>query len=116
MAVGRRVRRKGEGRKKTVDTDSALAADLERWVEPVTPGDPESPLRWTCQSVRRLAEELNRRGHSLSHPMVADRLPEMGYSLPAHRKTLEGARRWIATRSWSTSMGRCGSIGRASQR
>jgi hypothetical protein len=60
-------------------------------VEPVTRGDPESRLRWTSKSVRKLAEELNRMGHRTSHRMVAELLHELGYSLQANRKTLEGA-------------------------
>jgi transposase len=86
-----RVRRAGGGRKKTVDQDATLKADLERLVEPVTRGDPESPLRWTCKSVRKLAGELNRAGHRTSHRMVAELLHELGYSLQANRKTLEGS-------------------------
>jgi transposase len=86
-----RVRRSGGGRKKTVDKDTSLKTDLERLVDPVTRGDPESPLRWTCKSVRKLAEELNRLGHQTSHRMVAELLHELGYSLQANRKTLEGA-------------------------
>jgi transposase len=87
---GVRVRRAGGGRKKTVDTDATLRKDLEKLVDPVTRGDPESPLRWTCKSVRRLAAELQRQGHQTSHRMVAELLREMGYSLQANRKTLEG--------------------------
>ena len=68
-----------------------MKTDLERLVDPVTRGDPESPLRWTCKSVRKLAEELNRLGHQTSHRMVAELLPELGYSLQANRKTLEGS-------------------------
>ena len=86
-----RVRRAGGGRKKTVDTDGTLKADLEGLVEPVTRGDPESALRWTCKSVRKLAAELNRLGHQTSHRMVAELLHELGYSLQANRKTLEGS-------------------------
>jgi len=86
-----RVRRAGGGRKKTVDTDETLKTDLERWVETVTRGDPESRLRWTSKSVRKLAEELNRLGHRTSHRMVAELLHELGYSLQANRKTLEGS-------------------------
>ncbi len=86
-----RVRRAGGGRKKTVDTDETLKTDLERLVEPVTRGDPESRLRWTSKSVRKLAEELNRLGHRTSHRMVAELLHELGYSLQANRKTLEGS-------------------------
>ena len=87
---GGRIRRPGGGRKRTVDTDLTLRADLETLVQPTERGDPESPLRWTCKSVRRLAEELKRMGHQTSHRMVAEMLHEMGYSLQANSKTLEG--------------------------
>jgi hypothetical protein len=87
----RRVRRPGGGRKKTVDVDPMLMADLEQLVSPTMRGDPESPLRWTCKSVRRLADELKRMGHQASHRMVAEILRELGYSLQANSKTLEGA-------------------------
>ena len=85
-----RVRRPGGGRKKLVVKDPTLPADLERLVEPVTRGDPESPLRWTCKSVRNLVDELNRKGHKVSHQVVADLLHTLDYSLQANRKTLEG--------------------------
>ena len=87
---GARVRRAGGGRKKTVDRDSTLKGDLERLVDPVTRGDPESPLRWTCKSVRKLATELKAQGHQTSHRMVAELLHELGYSLQANKKTQEG--------------------------
>ena len=58
-----RIRRKGGGRKQTVSKDASLREDLERLLEPVTRGDPESPLRWTCKSLRRLAKELSQQGH-----------------------------------------------------
>jgi len=85
-----RIRRAGGGRKKTVDLDLTLRDDLERLIEPGTRGDPESPLRWTCKSVRRLAAELSSQGHQTSHRMVAELLHELGYSLQANSKTLEG--------------------------
>jgi len=85
-----RIRREGGGRKRTVDTDPTLREDLEGLVEPGTRGDPESPLRWTCKSVRRLADELTRMGHTTSHRMVAELLHDMGYSLQGNRKTIEG--------------------------
>lgn len=88
--AGARIRKAGGGRKKTIDKDPTLRNDLERLVEPVTRGDPESPLRWTCKSVRRLAQELKTMGHQTSHRMVAELLHEQGYSLQANRKTLEG--------------------------
>src|SRR5260370_35209636 len=91
VARGQRIRGSGEGRKRTVDQGATLKRDLEALVEPVTRGDPESPLRWTCKSVRQLASELTRGGHQTSHRMVAELLHEMDYSLQANRKTLEGS-------------------------
>jgi transposase len=90
-ARGQRIRRRGAGRKRTVDQDATLKRDLEALVEPVTRGDPETPLRWTCKSVRQLAAELKRTGHRTSHRMVAELLHAMDYSLQANRKTLEGS-------------------------
>lgn len=88
--VTKRIRKEGAGRKKTISTDANLLSDLESLVEPVTRGDPESPLRWTCKSLRVLSAELNRMGHQTSHRMVAELLKQIGYSLQANRKTLEG--------------------------
>jgi transposase len=85
-----RIRKEGAGRKKTVDTDPTLIQDLESLIEPVTRGDPESPLRWTYKSVRILSQELNQMGHQTSHRMVAELLHEMGYSLQSNQKTIEG--------------------------
>src|SRR3954447_22476678 len=87
---GDRIRRAGGGRRKVVATDTTLKSDLERLIDPVTRGDPESPLRWTCKSVRKLAEELQGMGHATSRRMVAELLHELGYSLQANRKTFEG--------------------------
>jgi hypothetical protein len=86
-----RIRRKGAGRKRTVDKDPTLREDLDRLVDPATRGDPESPLRWTCKSVRMLAEELRREGHAVSYQTVAELLHEMEYSLQANQKKLEGS-------------------------
>ncbi len=88
---GPRVRKQGGGRKKTLSKDPSLVQDLERLVEPVTRGDPESPLRWTCKSVRKLAEELRRLGHDASHTLVSELLRKQKYSLQANRKTMEGS-------------------------
>ncbi len=85
-----RIRRPGGGRKRIVDKEPWLEGDLERLVEPVTRGDPQSPLRWTCKSVRRLAEELRPLGYRVSYPVVAELLHRSGYSLQANRKTKEG--------------------------
>jgi transposase len=88
---GRRIRRKGAGRPLATARDETLAADLEALIEPTARGDPESPLRWTCRSVRNLAEELQRQGHAVSHQTVSEMLHGMGYSLQANRKVLEGS-------------------------
>jgi transposase len=85
-----RIRRMGGGRKSTVSKDPRLREDLERLVEPVTRGDPESPLRWTSKSVRKLAKELQQMGHQVSHELVSELLHGLGYSLQANRKTREG--------------------------
>jgi transposase len=85
------IRRPGGGRRPRIVEDPTLLKDLESLVEPVTRGDPQSPLRWTCKSVRRLADELKKMGHETSHHMVAGLLHDLGYSLQANRKTLEGA-------------------------
>ncbi len=85
-----RTRRPGGGRKKATDKDATLAVDLEALVEPTASGDPQSPLRWTSKSVRRLAAELQALGHTASHRLVADLLQASGYSLQANRKTREG--------------------------
>jgi transposase len=86
-----RVRKPGGGRKRTVDKDPKLLVDLEKLIAPTTRGDPETPLRWTCKSVRVLARELKRQGHKTSHRMVAELLHGLGYSLQANRKTIEGS-------------------------
>jgi len=85
-----RIRRPGGGRKRTVELDPTLRADLEALIEPGTRGDPESPLRWTTRSVRNLAAELERQGHRVSHRIVGELLHELGYSLQANSKVLEG--------------------------
>jgi hypothetical protein len=72
--------------------DPTLRTALESLVEPVTRGDPESALRWTCKSTRRLTAELSARGHPASEWLVRQVLYELGYSLQANRKSREGAR------------------------
>jgi transposase len=85
-----RLRRPGGGRKLLVDHDPDLLRDLEALVDPVTRGDPMSPLRWTCKSAARLAEGLRSRGHPVSERTVNRLLHDLGYSLQANRKTIEG--------------------------
>ena len=89
LAAGR-VRRSGAGRRKLVVRDPDLPHALEALVEPLTRGDPDSPLRWTCKSTRVLATELSLQNHPLSHEKVAQLLRDMDYSLQGNRKTEEG--------------------------
>ena len=86
-----RVRRPGGGRRPLTETDPGLLAALETLIEPVTRGDPQSPLRWTCKSTARLADELTRQDHPVTDRTVAHLLKQAGYSLQANRKTREGA-------------------------
>jgi transposase len=86
-----RIRREGAGRKRSIEKDPTLLEDLDQLVDPVTRGDPESPLRWTCKSVRNLAEELQREGHAVSYQTVGELLHDLNYSLQANQKTLEGS-------------------------
>ena len=85
-----RIRRPGAGRQRTISKDPRLLPDLEALVEPTTRGDPQSPLRWTCTSVRRLAQTLQDLGHQVGRTLVAELLNTMGYSLQGNRKTKEG--------------------------
>lgn len=86
-----KVRKPGGGRKKVIEKAPRLKVDLERLIESTTRGDPESPLRWTCKSLRTLADELKAQGHKISYPVVGDLLHELDYSLQGNRKTLEGS-------------------------
>jgi hypothetical protein len=87
----RRSRRSGGGRRHLTVDDPRLLQELERLVNPATRGDPMSPLLWTCKSTRKLAEELQGRGHEVSHQTVAVLLHAAGYSLQSNRKTREGS-------------------------
>jgi hypothetical protein len=85
------VRRKGAGRKPLTQTDPTLVSDLQGLVDPVTRGDPMSPLKWTSKSLRNLAAALRGSGHRVSPDVVGDLLKTLGYSLQANRKMLEGS-------------------------
>ena len=87
------IRRPGGGRKKTAQKDTTLRTDLEALVEPSVAGDPQSPLRWTSKSLRKLSAELQAMGHATSHRMVAELLVEAEYSLQANRKSVEEGNR-----------------------
>ena len=89
LATGR-SRRAGGGRKPLTFHHPDLLKALEQLVEPVARGDPESFLRWTAKSTRKLAAELKRQGYRIGDRKVAELLHQMGYSLQANAKTLEG--------------------------
>ncbi len=85
-----RVRRSGGGRKTTWEKCPSILQTLESLVDPVTRGDPMSPLRWTCKSTRELAKALAQKGYKVGYRSVAKMLKELGYSLQANAKALEG--------------------------
>lgn len=86
-----RLRRPGGGRKRLTVVDPELTASLEKLVDPMTRGDPQSPLRWTCKSTTQLAGELTRQGHPVSPRSVGRLLKAAGYRLQSNRKTREGS-------------------------
>jgi len=86
-----RIRSAGGGRKPLTQTDPELETALLALVDPATRGHPESPLRWTCTSTAKLAEQLQRQHHPVTDRTVATLLKKAGYSLQSNRKTQEGA-------------------------
>jgi hypothetical protein len=83
-------RQAGGGRKWLETKDATLLSDLLTLVEPSTRGHPQSPLRWTCKSLRNLADELKPKGHQVSHVVVGKLLKSQNYSLQANVEVLEG--------------------------
>jgi hypothetical protein len=90
LAAAKATRRSGGGRKSATHKDPTLVPDLLALVDPSTRGDPESPLRWTCKSLRVLTNELKAQGHAISHVVVGQLLKLQGYSLQANAKVVEG--------------------------
>jgi transposase len=86
-----RIRSSGAGRKLLEEKDAMLLSDLESLIEPMTLGDPESPLKWTNKSVVKLAAALNLGGHRTSPKSVYNLLESLGYSLQSNRKTRDGS-------------------------
>jgi len=85
-----RIRRAGAGRKSVLETEPQICEALESLIEPATRGDPESALKWTCKSTRRLSRELKQQGHTIGPTSVRALLHRLDYSLQANRKTREG--------------------------
>jgi len=88
---GNRIRKEGGGRKRITEKFPNLLHEVESLIEPLTRGDPESPLRWTCKSTRKLADELSKKKYVVTQRTVCDLLDELGYSLQSNRKTREGS-------------------------
>ena len=86
-----RIRQKGGGRKFLRVQDPSLLSDLDTLIEPTVRGDPMSGIRWTCKSTRKIAQELDQKGHKVSHMTVADELRNQKFSLQGNRKTDEGS-------------------------
>jgi transposase len=86
-----RVRKPGAGRPSLQQTQPGIKKALEQLVDPLTRGDPMSPLRWTCKSKAKLAAAMAKQGWKVSATMVGRLLHELGYSLKSVRKTTEGA-------------------------
>lgn len=85
-----KIRKKGGGRQKITEKNPKILSELENLIEPVTRGDPESPLRWTCKSTYKLQKELKALGYEISQRKVCDLLGKLGYSLQSNRKIEEG--------------------------
>jgi len=85
-----RMRRPGGGRKRLAESHPDLLRDLDKLVDPITRGDPQSPLRWTCKSATKLTKALQAQGHQVSQRTVWMLLAQLGYSMPSNRKTREG--------------------------
>jgi hypothetical protein len=85
-----RIREAGGGRKRLIKKHPNIVKDLDTMIDPLTRGDPESPLRWTCKSTYKLAEALQAKGHRISQKAVYSLLQEMGYSMQSNRKIMEG--------------------------
>lgn len=90
MTARKRIRRPGGGRKARAETDEKLLNDLDNLFNPVTRGDPMSPLRWTCKSTMKLARELRALERQVSQATIWRMLDELGYSMQSNRKTREG--------------------------
>src|SRR5438128_2250743 len=85
-----RIRRPGAGRPDIEQTQPGVTEALDLLVEPLTRGDPMSPLRWTCKSRAKLAAALTAQGWRVSSTTVGHLLHALGYRLQALRKTQEG--------------------------
>lgn len=91
LATLDRTRSVGGGRKKIIEQNPKLINAVKKIIDPSTRGDPESPLKWTCKSIRNITEEINSQGFIVEKNTIRNILhDELKYSLQANSKTLEG--------------------------
>ncbi|MEA3447568.1 MAG: ISAzo13 family transposase [Bacteroidota bacterium] len=102
-----RSRKSGGGRKPVHEKYKGILKDLESLIEPLTIGDPMSPLRWTVKSTRNLSEELQAMGYKVSHTAVSDMLKLLNYSLQSTRKRHEGGTHPDRNRQFEYINGSC---------
>lgn len=86
-----RIRNTGAGRKKVEIVDEEVVKMLEAILDENTAGDPMSALKWTCKTTRKIANELSKKGHPISHTKVSKLLHTMDYTLQANKKALSGS-------------------------
>ena len=85
-----KIRKKGGGRKKKEDIEPKIINEIKKLIDSDTFGDPESPLLWTCKSLRLISAALKKKGHSVNHSTIARLLKGMNYSLQSNKKSKEG--------------------------
>ncbi len=85
---GSRIRAKGAGPKRLIDTDITLKKDLEQLLEPK--GDPMNPILWTSKSLAYLVEAITKQGHQMKKSALYEYLCSAGFSLKANKKNIEG--------------------------
>jgi hypothetical protein len=100
-------RKSGGGRKAIYKSQPEILIDLESLIEPLTIGDPMSPLRWTVKSTRNLATELQKKNYKVSHTVVAEMLKLLNYSLQSNKKRHEGGTHPDRNRQFEYINGSC---------
>ena len=98
-----RVRREGGGRRPLSEMDTSLLDDLRALVEPEARGDPQSPVLWTCKSLRKLSQSLRDMGHTIGRTLVGELLHKLDYCLQANPRRARDRTIPIATRNSITS-------------
>jgi hypothetical protein len=85
-----RIRKPGAGRKKVIEKYPSILKKVEDLIESSTRGDPESLLKWTSKSTRKITKELKKENIKISQRTTCKILSELDYSLQSNKKTREG--------------------------